>query len=191
MKIHPKANQQASTIPSTPRNRKENVYFQRLAGEVCRIPELLTMRQRKLPANKKLLIDSTVWLAAGTRQWGNWFRRLMTYAPQRNWTLLLDYTVFDELHQLLDGPHHSAAERALNLIAEFRNELQSIGQFRELPRTSGEYIIMPWDRVRHILSQEKDCVLITRSMNIPEEEFMHHDADQYIYYAENYVPLIR
>ena len=191
MKIQPETNPQISSVPCNARNRREYLAYQRLEGEVCYFPYYLTSRQRKLPAGKKLLIDSTVWLAAGTRQWGNWFRRLMTYAPQRNWTLLLDYTVFDELHQLLDGPHHSAAERALNLIAEFRNELQSIGQFKELPRTSGEYIIMPWDRVRHILTQEENSVLITRSMNIPEEEFMHHDADQYIYYAENYVPLIR
>ena len=191
MKIQPKTNQQTPAIPCNTRNRKEDLY-QQLHGEICYFPpSYQTRRQRKLPAGKKLLIDSTVWLAADTRQWGNWFRRLMTYAPQRNWTLLIDYTVFDELYQLLDGPHHSAAELALNLIAEFRNELEPLGQFKELPRTSGEYIIMPWDRVWHILTHEENSVLITRSMNIPEEEFMHYDADQYIYYAENYVPLIR
>ena len=191
MKIQPETNPQISTVPCKSRKTREYLAYQRLEGEVCYFPYYLTSRQRKLPAGKKLLIDSTVWLAAGTRQWGNWFRRLMTYAPQRNWTLLIDYTVFDELYQLLDGPHHSAAELALNLIAEFRNELEPLGQFKELPRTSGEYIIMPWDRVWHILTHEENSVLITRSMNIPEEGFMHHDADQYIYYAENYVPLIR
>lgn len=191
MKIQPETNPQISTVPCKSRNRREYVAYQRLEGEICYFPHYLTSRQRKLPAGKKLLIDSTVWLAAGTRQWGNWFRRLMTYAPQRDWTLLLDYTVFDDLHQLLDGPHHSAAEQALNLIAEFRSALAPLNLFRELPQKPGESFIMPWERAMRILHQEENSVLITKSMSIPDDELSRDNADQYIYYAENYVPLIR
>ena len=191
MKIQPKTNPQISSVPCNSRNRREYLAYQRLEGEVCYFPYYLTSRQRKLPAGKKLLIDSTVWLAAGTRQWGNWFRRLMTYAPQRDWTLLLDYTVFDDLHQLLDGPHHSAAEQALNLIAEFRSALEPLNLFRELPQKPGESFIMPWERALRILHQEENSVLITKSMSIPDDELSRDNADQYIYYAENYVPLIR
>ena len=191
MKIQPETNPQISSVPCNSRKTREYLAYQRLEGEVCYFPYYLTSRQRKLPAGKKLLIDSTVWLAAGTRQWGNWFRRLMTYAPQRDWTLLLDYTVFDDLHQLLDGPHHSAAEQALNLIAEFRSALEPLGLFRELPQKPGESFIMPWERALRILHQEENSVLITKSMSIPEDERSRDNADQYIYYAENYVPLIR
>ena len=191
MKIHPETNPQISTVPSKSRKTREYLAYQRLEGVVCYFPHYLTSRQRKLPAGKKLLIDSTVWLAAGTRQWGNWFRRLMTYAPQRDWTLLLDYTVFDDLHQLLDGPHHSAAEQALNLIAEFRSALEPLNLFRELPQKPGESFIMPWERAMRILHQEENSVLITKSMSIPDVELSRDNADQYIYYAENYVPLIR
>ena len=191
MKIQPKTNPQISSVPCNSRKTREYLAYQRLEGEVCYFPYYLTSRQRKLPAGKKLLIDSTVWLAAGTRQWGNWFRRLMTYAPQRDWTLLLDYTVFDDLHQLLDGPHHSAAEQALNLIAEFRSALEPLNLFRELPQKPGESFIMPWERALRILHQEENSVLITKSMSIPDDELSRDNADQYIYYAENYVPLIR
>ena len=191
MKIQPETNPQISSVPCNARNRREYLAYQRLEGEVCYFPYYLTSRQRKLPAGKKLLIDSTVWLAAGTRQWGNWFRRLMTYAPQRDWTLLLDYTVFDDLHQLLDGPHHSAAEQALNLIAEFRSALEPLNLFRELPQKPGESFIIPWERAMRILHQEENSVLITKSMSIPDDELSRDNADQYIYYAENYVPLIR
>ena len=191
MKIQPKTNPQISSVPCNSRKTREYLAYQRLEGEVCYFPYYLTSRQRKLPAGKKLLIDSTVWLAAGTRQWGNWFRRLMTYAPQRDWSLLLDYTVFDDLHQLLDGPHHSAAEQALNLIAEFRSALEPLNLFRELPQKPGESFIMPWERALRILHQEENSVLITKSMSIPDDELSRDNADQYIYYAENYVPLIR
>ena len=191
MKIQPETNPQISTVPCKSRKTREYLTYQRLEGEVCYFPHYQTSRQRKLPAGKKLLIDSTVWLAAGTRQWGNWFRRLMTYAPQRDWTLLLDYTVFDDLHQLLDGPHHSAAEQALNLIAEFRSALEPLNLFRELPQKPGESFIMPWERALRILHQEENSVLITKSMSIPDDERSRDNADQYIYYAENYVPLIR
>lgn len=191
MKIQPETNPQISTVPCNSRNRREYLAYQRLEGEVCYFPHYQTSRQRKLPAGKKLLIDSTVWLAASTRQWSNWFRRLMTYAPQRDWTLLLDYTVFDDLHQLLDGPHHSAAEQALNLIAEFRSALEPLNLFRELPQKQGESFIMPWERAMRILHQEENSVLITKSMSIPDDELSRDNADQYIYYAENYVPLIR
>lgn len=191
MKIQPETNPQISSVPCNSRKTREYLAYQRLEGEVCYFPYYLTSRQRKLPAGKKLLIDSTVWLAAGTRQWGNWFRRLMTYAPQRDWTLLLDYTVFDDLHQLLDGPHHSTAEQALNLIAEFRSALEPLNLFRELPQKPGESFIMPWERALRILHQEENSVLITKSMSIPDDELSRDNADQYIYYAENYVPLIR
>lgn len=191
MKIQPETNPQISTVPCKSRKTREYLAYQRLEGEVCYFPLYQTSRQRKLPAGKKLLIDSTVWLAAGTRQWSNWFRRLMTYAPQRDWTLLLDYTVFDDLHQLLDGSHHSAAEQALNLIAEFRSALEPLNLFRELPQKPGESFIMPWERAMRILHQEENSVLITKSMSIPDDEHSRDNADQYIYYAENYVPLIR
>ena len=191
MKIQPETNPQISTVPCKSRKTREYLAYQRLEGEVCYFPHYQTSRQRKLPAGKKLLIDCTVWLAAGTRQWSNWFRRLMTYAPQRDWTLLLDYTVFDDLHQLLDGPHHSAAEQALNLIAEFRSALEPLNLFRELPQKPGESFIMPWERAMRILHQEENSVLITKSMSIPDVELSRDNADQYIYYAENYVPLIR
>lgn len=191
MKIQPETNPQISSLPCNSCKTREYLAYQRLEGEICYFPYYLTSRQRKLPAGKKLLIDSTVWLAAGTRQWGNWFRRLMTYAPQRDWTLLLDYTVFGDLHQLLDGPHHSAAEQALNLIAEFRSALEPLNLFRELPQKPGESFIMPWERAMRILHQEENSVLITKSMSIPDDELSRDNADQYIYYAENYVPLIR
>ena len=191
MKIQPETNPQISTVPCKSRKTREYLAYQRLEGEVCYFPYYLTSQQRKLPAGKKLLIDSTVWLAAGTRQWSNWFRRLMTYAPQRDWTLLLDYTVFDDLHQLLDGPHHSAAEQALNLIAEFRSAVEPLNLLRELPQKPGDSLIMPWERAMGIVHQEENSVLITKSMSIPDDELSRDNADQYIHYAENYVPLIR
>ena len=135
MKIQPQTNSQASDSPRRTRLREPEFPVQRLDGMPCEHVHKVRQR-RKLPAGKKLLIDSTVWLAAGTRQWGNWFKRLLVYAPQKQWTILLDSAVYADLYRLRESSsHQEAAERALKLIDVFKKELgveKTTKLFREI-----------------------------------------------------------
>lgn len=193
MKIQPDKTAGGKLLPRKQHTSEPDFRFERLAGAICEWPPRPpAKRRRKLPAGKKLLIDSTVWLSAGTRQWGNWFRRLKEYAPLREWVLLLDYRVYDELQELLDSePHHVAATLALELIEDFRTALSPLGLFKELPRQDNEQAPDYWTHTMSVLVEEKDSLLITRSACIPEPELEMLNADQYIHYAENYVPIIR
>lgn len=194
MKIQAQTNQQSPSTPRSTRLREPEFPFQRLQGIAYDGFEPIhkVKQRRKLPSGKKLLIDSSVWLAAGTRQWSNWFQRLLVYAPRKQWTILLDSAVYADLYRLMESPsHQEAAVRALKLIDDFRKELTPLELFKEIPPMSGESIIIPWEHAVRILHQEENSVLITKSMSIPDDELSRDNADQYIHYAENYVPLIR
>lgn len=193
MKIQPEKTAGSNCLPRKQPANEPDFKYERLAGEICEWPpQPPAKRRRTLPAGKQLLIDSTVWLAAGTRQWGNWFRRLLEYAPRREWTILLDYRVYDDLQELLTGEqHHAAATFALTLIEDFRQVLSPLGLFKELPRPGNEQGLDYWAHTLNILAEEKNCILITKSACIPDPELEMLNAGQYIHYAEYYVPIIR
>ena len=194
MKIQAQTNHQSNATPRNTRLREPEFPIQRLQGIVYDGfgPAYKVKQRRKLPSGKKLLIDSTVWLAAGTRQWSNWFKRLLVYAPRKQWTILLDSAVYADLYRLMESPsHQEAAVRALKLIDDFRKELTPLELFKEIPPMSGESIIIPWEHAMRILEQEENSILITKSMCIPDIELEAPEAPHRIYYAENYVPLIR
>ena len=194
MKIQAQTNQQSTSTPRSTRLREPEFPFQRLQGIAYDGFEPIhkVKQRRKLPSGKKLLIDSSVWLAAGTRQWSNWFQRLLVYAPRKQWTILLDSAVYADLYQLMESPsHQEAAARALKLIDDFRKELTPLELFKEIPPMSGESIIIPWEHAMRILQQEDNSILITKSMCIPDIELEATEAPHRIHYAENYVPLIR
>lgn len=61
--------------------------------------EILNTAWWNIPEGKILLIDTCVWMRENTPEFVNWFEWLSENAPNKNWSVMVEHSVFQEIEK--------------------------------------------------------------------------------------------